>query len=489
MSFEPDPEHPAAAEPVDVAGLMDQLSVAKAEVLQLRSQLLESKQLDLLTGLPNHLLLTDRMDQAILLAQRQERFLAVIFIELDRFKAINQTLIFPERDELIHQVSRRLIAPLRLGDTLAAVSSDQFAVLLPDLRDSLEPSSVAQRLLEALRMPLWVGKRKIHLTASMGISLFPQDGVDSLTLQKQAESAANRAKAEGGNCVQCNTPTLSEAFLERRELETYLSEAIAAENLQVFYQPQYDGAENLIGVEALLRWQHPILGAVAPSKIIPMAEENQLIHALGEWVLRTACRQVIAWQSVSPKPLRLAVNVSAQQVTHPKWVDTVARVLQETKLPPACLELELTESSLLKNGKLGHAPLHELKALGVRIGIDDFGTGYSSLSYLHRLPIDTLKIDQSFVAGLHPEHFEASSQAIVHTILQLGENLNLTVIAEGVETQGQQEALRRLGCKIFQGFLLGRPMATKEFGRLLETHQASTFDALVVPSVKPMQPR
>ena len=481
MTTEPAQETKTPPTSLDSVALMDQLSAAKNEVEQLRTQLLESRQVDLLTGLPNRLLLTDRMEQAILLAQRQDRFLAVIFVELDRFKAINQTLIFPERDELIHQVSRRLIAPLRLGDTLAMVSSDQFAVLLPDLKDPLEPSSVAQGLLEALRMPFQVGKRMIYLTASMGISLFPQDGLDALTLQKQAESAANRAKAEGGNCVQCNTPTLSEAFLERRELETYLSEAIAAEKLQVFYQPQFDWEDNLIGVEALLRWHHPILGVVAPSKIIPMAEENHLIHAIGEWVLRVACGQAAVWQSMSPRALRLAVNVSARQVTHPHWVDSVAKILKDTKLPSACLELELTESSLLKNGKPGHVPLHELKALGVRISIDDFGTGYSSLSYLHRLPIDTLKIDQSFVSGLHPETSEPSSKAIVQTILQLGENLDLDVIAEGVETEAQKEALRRLGCRAFQGYLLGKPMAAGELAQILEAKQAK---ALMSPKAK-----
>lgn len=468
----------------DLSGLTDQLNAAKAEILQLHAQLLEAKQQDLLTGLPNRFRLTDRMDQAILLAQRQERFVAVIFIELDRFKGINQTLVFRERDELILQVSRRLIAHLRLGDTLALVSSDQFAVLLPDLRNPLEPSSVAKNLLEALRIPFRVGDREIHLTASLGISIFPQDGPDSSNLQKQAESAANRAKAEGGNCVQCNTPTLSEAFLERRELETYLGEAVAAENLQVYYQPQFDWSDNLVGVEALLRWHHPILGMVPPSKIIPLAEENQLIHVVGEWVLQSACRQAASWQALSPRPLRIAVNVSAQQIAHPKWVDSVARILRDTKLPPTCLELELTESSLLKNGKQGHAPLHELKAMGVRIGIDDFGTGYSSLSYLHRLPIDTLKIDQSFVSGLHPEHAEPSSKAIIQTILQLGENLNLEVIAEGLETEAQKETLRRMGCEVFQGFLLGMPMAAVDLERLLEIQQASAFEAILIPKAE-----
>jgi diguanylate cyclase (GGDEF)-like protein len=487
LTFASDQDPKASPGSLDIFVMMDHLSAAQNEVLQLQTQLLEARQQDLITGLPNRFRLADRTDQAILMAQRQERFVAIIIIDLDRFKGINQTLVFSERDELVHQVARRLVAPLRLGDTLAVVNSDQFAVLLPDLHNPLEPTRVAKNLLEALRIPFRVGKREINLTASLGISLYPEDGTDASTLQKQAESAANRAKLEGGNCVQCNTPTLSEAFLERRELETYLGESIAAENLEVFYQPQFDWSDNLIGVEALLRWHHPILGAVPPSKIIPLAEENHLIHTLGEWVLRTACRQAASWQALSPRPLRLAVNVSAHQVTHPNWVDSVARILRDTKLPPGRLELELTESSLLKNEKLGLSPLHELKGMGIRIGIDDFGTGYSSLSYLHRLPIDTLKIDQSFVRGLHPEptehsgHPEPSSNAIIQTILQLGENMNLEVIAEGVETEAQKLALYRLGCEVFQGFLLGRPMTAADLGSVLDAQQASAFEAFLLP--------
>jgi len=482
--LEPGQASKPPAESLDILGLMGQLAAAKADVHQLRTELFEAKQQDLLTGLPNRLRLTDRMDQAILMAQRHERSVSAIFIELDRFKTINQTLVFQERDELIRQIARRIISPLRLGDTLASISSDQFAVLLPDLRDPLEPSGVAQSILEALRIPFRVGSRTIHLTASLGISIFPQDGQDSLALQKQAETAANRAKAEGGNCVQCNTVTLSEAFLERRELESYFSEAIAGENLHVFYQPQFDSSGNLLGVEALLRWQHPVLGVVPPSKIIPMAEENQLIHAVGEWVLRTACRQVAAWQALSLRPLRLAVNVSACQVAHPQWVDSVARVLRDTRFPPFCLELELTESSLLKNEKKGHAPLHDIKAMGIRIGIDDFGKGYSSLSYLHRLPIDTLKIDKSFVDGLHPEHLEPSSRAIIQTILQLGESLNLEVIAEGLEIEAQRDILRQMGCQVFQGFLLGMPMAATDLEQLLEAQQTSAFEAFLFPGAE-----
>lgn len=469
--------------------LMGQLAAARAEIQHLQAQLQEARQQDMVTGLPNRFRFMDRAEQALCLTQRQERHLAIIFIELDRFKLISQTLVFPERDELIHQVARRLAAPLRLGDTLAMVSSDQFAILLPDLRDALEPSRMGQNLLESLRVPFLVGKRKIHLTASIGISLYPQDGSDASTLQKQAESAANRARAEGGNQVQCNTLTLSAAFLERRELEIYLGEAIVENKLQIHYQPQYDWSDTLVGVEALLRWHHPVLGQVPPSKIIPVAEEIHLIHAMGEWVLRTAARQAALWQAISPVPLRLAVNVSALQVVHPDWVDSVARALRDTKLPPRCLELELTEGSLLKSGKSGHAPLQELKDLGVRIGIDDFGTGYSSLSYLNRLPIDTLKIDASFVRALQPEDSQTSARAIIQTILQLGENLNLDVVAEGLETEAQKDALRRLGCHLFQGYLLGKPMASQDLARVLDIQQASAFEAFLTPGARSPSPR
>jgi EAL domain-containing protein (putative c-di-GMP-specific phosphodiesterase class I) len=263
-------------------------------------------------------------------------------------------------------------------------------------------------------------------------------------------------------------------------MESYLGQAILKNELQIFYQPQATADGSIFGMEAPLRWEHPVLGMVPPSKFIPLAEENQLIHAMGEWALATACRQASIWQAMSPRPVKLAVNVSPIQLTNPRWVDFVARTLRESRLSPSCLELEITESTLLKNAKTSQTILHDLKALGVRFGIDDFGTGYSSLSYLHQLPIDTLKIDQTFVRGMFPSQpGVTSSVPIVQTIIHLGRDMGMRVVAEGVETIEQKAALVEMGCYGFQGYLLGRPMEAADLSVRLETQISSAFNALL----------
>jgi diguanylate cyclase (GGDEF)-like protein len=470
MPASPASDPPPDARAPDPAGLAQELERARAELRLLRGQLEDLRQQDPATGLPNRSRLLDRVEQAVLLAQRQGHLVALLVIELDQGKLVNHSLAFEASNELLGLVARRLALPLNLGDTLARMGQTLFAVLLPELRDPLEPIRAGEALLEAMRLPFRL-ERDLHLTVSIGISLCPQDGQDLDALQREAMAALERARAEGGDRLQCTTPTLSAASLERREMQTYLGEAIANGELQLLYQPQYRTDRRMIGVEALIRWDHPVLGVVSPTKFISLAEEDLLIHPLGEWVLRTACRQAMAWQTMGMAPMRMAVNVSALQMGHPQWVDTVARILAETKLPPPCLELELTESALLRNAKSAEGRLGELKALGVRIGIDDFGTGYSSLSYLQRLPIDTLKIDQSFVGGLEPGHPDISSQAIVQTIVSLGRNLGLEIVAEGVETEAQQALLTELGCHAFQGFLLGRPMKAREVSILLEAQR------------------
>jgi diguanylate cyclase (GGDEF)-like protein len=464
---------------LDPIGLMTQLALATAHIQQLEKRLEETQQKDLLTGLPDRLRLLDRTEQAIVLAPRWNHLVAVLFVEVDRFKAINQALSFTDADELWLQFSRRLTSPLKVGDTLARLANDQYAVLLPEVRDSLEPCRVAQGLLDSLSIPFRVGSRELKLTASIGISLCPQDGQDAFSLLKQAETAAGRSRAEGGNAFQCSTPTLNEASLERRELETYLGDALLKDELELLFQPQCTLDGTVVGLEALVRWQHPVLGSVPPSKFIPVAEENQLIHAIGEWVLRNACGRMVSWQAMSPHPLRLAVNVSPLQIGHAQWVDTVARTLREFKIPPRCLEIEITEGTLLRNAKLNNTALQVIKAMGVRIGIDDFGMGYSSLNYLHRLPIDTLKIDLSFVSGLHPEHPDISSVPIVQSILDIGQNLHLDVVAEGVETAMQKDTLHRMGCRIFQGYHLGKPMTAQEIENRLEAQQIRAFNTLL----------
>jgi diguanylate cyclase (GGDEF)-like protein len=462
--------------------LLNEVAKARAEVAQLKAQLEVLRDQDPLTGLPNRIRLADRTGQAILRARKQGTMVAILFIELDRYKAINQTLDFAESDELCLQLTRRMLVLLASGDTLARVGSDQFAVLLPELSDPLDALKMAQAVLDSLRIPYRVGQREVRLTASIGISLSPQDGDDAPTLQKEAENATNRAKAAGGNGIQCTTLTLSEATFERQQMESYLSQAILKNEMQLFYQPQATADGSIFGMEALLRWEHPVLGAVPPAKFVPLAEENQFIHAMGEWALATACHQAAIWQAMCPRPVKLAVNVSPIQLTNPRWVDFVARSLRESRLPAACLELEITESTLLKNAKTSQTILHDLRALGVHFGIDDFGTGYSSLSYLHHLPIDTLKIDQTFVRGMFPSQPGViSSLPIVQTIIHLGRDMGMRVVAEGVETLEQKEALADMGCYGFQGYLLGRPMTASELTLRLEGQINSAFNALLPP--------
>ena len=466
---------------LDPLDLLDQLALARVEVSQLKAQLELLRDQDPLTGLPNRIRLADRTGQAILRAGVHGTLVSVLFIELDRYKTINQALDFAAADDLCLQLSRRLAVLLAPGDTLARVGTDQFAVLLPDVAEAMEPLKMAQALLDAIRIPFRVGQRKVRLTASIGISMTPQDGDDAASLQKEAENAAGRARAGGGNTIQSTTLTLSAASLERQQMEAYLGEAILRNEMQVFYQPQSTATGTIFGMEALLRWEHPILGVVPPSKFVPLAEENQFIHVLGEWTLATACHQASLWQTMSPRPLKLAVNVSPLQLSRPHWVDFVARTLRESKLSPSCLELEITESTLLKNAQGSKTIFQELKTLGVHFGIDDFGTGYSSLSYLQRFPIDTLKIDQSFVRNLFPAQGVPSSMPIVQTIVNLARNLHMRAVAEGVETEQQKRALVQMGCNGFQGYLMGRPMEARDLTLLLEDQINTAFDALLPP--------
>jgi len=476
------PDMPLKA--LDALELVEQLAEARKEAAQLRTQLEGLRDQDPLTGLPNRLRLTDRTGQAILMAHRQGGMVAVVFIELDRFKAINQTLGFQEADDLCLQFTRRISVLLRPEDTLARLGSDQYAVLFPEVKDPLEPLRLAQAILDALTIPYRIAQREVRLTASLGISLSPQDGDGAAALLREAENACNRAKAGGGNAIQCTTLTLSEAAFERQQMDAYLGEALGRNEMRILYQPQFNLEGQITGMEALLRWQHPVLGSVPPSKFIPMAEENLVIHNLGQWTLATACRQAAVWQALSPRPIKLAVNVSPMQLSHPRLVDMVARSLREARLSPSCLELEITESSLLKNAHARHTPLHDLKALGVRIGLDDFGTGYSSLSYLQQLPIDTLKIDQTFVRGMFPSQPGViSSLPIVQTIINLGRDMGMRVVAEGVETVDQKETLSDMGCHGFQGYLLGRPMEAAELTQRLEAQINVAFNALL-PSAR-----
>ncbi|HXC18068.1 MAG TPA: EAL domain-containing protein [Holophagaceae bacterium] len=421
---------------------------------------------DALTGLPNRVLLEDRLTQALAQARRNEQQVALLFIDLDGFKGVNDTLGHPAGDALLRLVAQRLASGVRASDTLARMGGDEFAIVLQEVRDTPSTARVAEKLLESLRLPFQVEGRDLRISASIGVAFFPGDGTDAETLLRHADVAMYRAKASGRNASRCFTPELQDQMEARLDLDRRLDQALREDEFTLHYQPQFHPGGRLTGFEALVRWNHPKLGLVPPAKFIPAAEESGLILPLGRWVLEEACRQMVRWRQGGARDLVMAVNVSAIQFADPGWVDTVAQVLDRHGLPPHCLELELTESLVMDPGSEAGRRLTRLQEMGVGLAIDDFGTGYSSLSYLHRLPISVLKIDQSFVHELQPGS-EARSGPILQAIVGLARHLGLQVVAEGVETEDQRAFLAGLGCDALQGFLLGRPAPPEEMEALL----------------------
>ena len=429
--------------------------------------------LDAVTGLPNHRHFADRLSQALLLAQRHGHLVAFLLLDLDRFKRVNDLLGHGGGDEVLRMVGQRLLEALRQGDTLACMGGDRFLVLLPEIKDVVAAARVGQKLLEALQAPFRAGSRELDLTASLGVCVYPNDGMDAHVLEAHAESALCRAKDRGGNRIECFTSTLNEVSLERQELESCLRSALQNGELQMYYQPQFFMDGRLAGAEALMRWNHPLLGSVPPVKFIPLAEESRLILPIGEWALRETCGQMARWQAISPAPLLLAVNVSVLQFANGDWDACVARALADTGLDPGCLELELTESLVMRQGHEDLAPLHRLREIGTRIAIDDFGTGYSSLDRLKQLPIHTLKVAQPFVEDLGEGE---DAEAIVAAIVSLGQSLGLNIIAEGVETATQLERLRARACSEMQGFWFSPAVPADKFLDLL-AEQREKFPA------------
>lgn len=460
---------------IDRLDAISRLQQAESRIKALESRVEELSLMESATGLPNHRHFADRLSQALRLAQRHGHIISVLLVDLDRFKRVNDLLGHQGGDEVLEQVAQRLQEPLRQGDTIACVGGGRFMVLLQEIKDIMAAARVGQKLLEALQAPFRAGARELDLTASIGVCVYPQDGLDAQALEAHAESAMYRAKERGGNRIECFTTTLNEVSLERQELESCLREALQNDELQMYYQPQFFMDGRLAGAEALLRWNHPLLGTVPPMKFIPLAEESRLILPIGEWALREACGQMAKWQAISPTPLLLAVNVSVLQFANGDWDACVAKALADTGLDPKCLELELTESMVMRQDHEDLVPLHRLREIGTRIAIDDFGTGYSSLSYLQRMPITTLKLDQSFTAALQSEDPQTSSENIVRAVIQLAHSLHLTVVAEGVETEGQRDMLELLGCDCLQGFLLGRPLPADAFEALLEFMSTKQF--------------
>ena len=418
---------------------------------------------DHLTGLPNRLLLEDRLQGALLRAQREQVQVALLFVDLDRFKNINDSLGHHVGDRVLCDVARRFCALTRESDTVARLGGDEFLIVMEGIHDPGVASRIADKILDDLRLNPVTLEQEFFVGASIGISLFPQDGQDSATLLKNADAAMYRAKERGRNTYQFFSDDLTQFSLDRFKMETDLRRAIERDELIVYLQPQFSlKTGDLLGAEALVRWQHPQQGLVAPAKFIPLAEESGLIVALGEWVQHAACRHWAEWAADGLTPGVLSINVSGVEFRRGQIQDTVRSALAATGLAPELLELEITEGAIMSQAENSIQVLHDLRAMGISLAIDDFGTGYSSLAYLKRLPLNKLKVDQSFVRGLPGD---AEDGAIVRAVIALGHSLQLKVIAEGVETEEQREFLRHEGCDEMQGYLRGKPVPVQDFRR------------------------
>ena len=421
---------------------------------------------DTLTSLPNRHLLRERLQNAIANALRFEHSVWVMFIDLDRFKSINDILGHKAGDIFLQSVAARLQNEAREVDTVARLGGDEFVLVLPGTFGVGVSSTTVKRFMEIVSEPMMIDEREFNLTCSVGVAVFPDDGATPELLIERADIAMYRAKESGRNTFQFFTTAMNERLVERLRLEADLRKAIERNELVLHYQPQVDLATGqIVGVEALIRWQHPQLGMVSPGRFIPVAEETGLIGPIGDWVIRTAVAQNVAWQCAGYGQLRLSVNLSAYQFGQPELVESIAAVLQEHAMESQQLEIELTESMVMKDVERAISVLRNLKALGVKLSIDDFGTGYSSLSYLKRFPIDELKIDQSFVQDIA---INTDDAAIVLAIISLAHSLRLRVIAEGVETASQLDFLRHHGCDEMQGYHFSRPLPAAELGKLLQ---------------------
>ena len=420
---------------------------------------------DALTGLPNRLLFRDRMEQALAMARRTGGGVALLFVDLDRFKVINDTLGHEAGDLLLQEVAKRLVSCMREEDTVARMGGDEFVVIQRGIDQPDDAALLATRILAEVNRPLSVAGHEIVAGLSIGISLYPQDGEDVSALLKNADAAMYRAKDKGRNGYQYYSNEMNAAGLERLELESDLRQALQRGELRVHYQPQADLASGrIVGAEALVRWQHASRGVISPSVFIPLAEDNGMIGEIGEWVLDTACADAKAWQLAGLPPLRVAVNVSGRQIGNDHVAEKIAAALKDTGLDPQFLEIEVTESVVMQDAARAISTLNTLQEMGVTLAIDDFGTGYSSLSYLKRFPINKLKIDKSFIDGVLDDPDDA---AIALAIIAMAHSLRHTVIAEGVETEAQADFLRAHGCDEIQGYLFSRPLPADQFAEFL----------------------
>jgi len=420
---------------------------------------------DALTDLPNQVLFKDRLKQSIALSRRNDHLQAVLLLNLDRFKTINDSLGYTAGDRLLQSVAQRLTSCVRESDTVARFGGDEFAVLLTNIPRAQDAANVARAIKQALDQAFIFEDQEIFVSSSIGISMYPHDGRDTAGLLKTAGVALDRAKVQGGNNFHFYTAGGTTRALKQLVLESNIRSGLERSEFVVQYQPQVDiHSFQLVGMEALVRWQHPSFGVLYPGEFISLAEESGLIIALGDFVMRTSCAQNKTWQDRGLMSMRVSVNFSARQFQQPTFIADVSHILKETNLDPRWLELELTESSIMKDPEEAIEKLHELKLMGISVAIDDFGTGYSSLNYLKRFPIDTLKIDKTFVSDVCKDPHDT---AIVRAIINLGHALDLMVIAEGVETKEQLQYLSALECDVVQGFLFSKALSAKAFEELL----------------------
>ena len=439
------------------------VSAARAMSLQMTF----SAQHDFLTGLPNRMLLNDRISQAIALAPRHTNQVAVLFLDLDGFKHINDSLGHPIGDLLLQSVARRLVLCVRASDTVSRQGGDEFVVLLSEAEQWEDAAIVATRMLHAVAETHTIDLRDLHVTTSIGVSVYPDDGRDAETLIKNADTAMYQAKENGKQSFQFFKPAMNVRAVERQSIEESLRRALERDEFVIHYQPKIDLRTGAIsGAEALIRWTHPERGLVSPAQFIPIAEDSGLILPIGRWVLRGACAQARAWADAGLPAMTIAVNVSSMEVRAKDFTDGVFEILEETGLDPAALELELTESVLMRHADSAASILQVLRERGVHVAVDDFGTGYSSLSYLRRFQIDALKIDQSFVSQISADGDDTS---IVTAVISMARSLKLRVIAEGVETLEQLAFLQDLDCDEAQGYYFSRPVPAAQFAKLLKS--------------------
>ena len=471
----PTGEAPGAAEHENLASAAKLAGLA-IEHWRLYRQLAQQALHDPLTALPNRTLFQDRLQYSIGLAQRDLRGIAVLWVDLDGFRSINESLGHRVGDTVLRGVAQRLTSCLRKSDTIARIGGDEFNIILRGVETQVSAEAVDRNIQQRLTRPIHVADQSVEITASIGISLYPAHGADPALLVRNADIAMYEAKRKGKNCFHTYDEQLGQSARERSDIRLQLATALENEEFDLHYQPQVSNGGAVTGFEALLRWTNPTLGKIGPDLFVPIAEETMEIVAIGEWVLRRACGQAVSWQRSGNHNLRMAVNVSSVQLFQEGFPDTVAAVLRETGLEPAHLCLELTETAVMNDITLAARQISALRALGVNVSIDDFGTGHSSLSYINRLSVNAVKVDQSFVRQIGEK--SGASVSLIRTIVAMAHGMNMDVVAEGVETEAQLIALRLAGCDTTQGYLLHHPLTADRAGQLLRDQPPAVLAAI-----------